>query len=769
MTEDHENAPESAADFHNLLDRADRYIKPWNDRADRIDQIYSQSRKLAGLDNDFSLFWSNIQVMLPAIYARQPIPVVSTKFMGRDRVYAVASEFLERNVIVSFDRSEMNGVMLGLRDDLAIIGRGVAWVRYEDDGDECIKYEWLDRKDFLHDPARKWCDVQWVARRAWLTHEQMKDRFGREIANDVDYTTRSDSERSSTTPESPVDQCGVWEIWHKSQNRVVWVVEGYDKLLDSEAPHLKLEGFFPCPEPAYATRERNTLIPVPDYVYYQGQLEEVNSLTRRIAALGEALRLRGFYPAGGEIGDAIETAMGTLDDGKIMVPISSMAAFGTDGGIVWIPIDMVATTLTACVELRRQLMEDVYQIIGLSDIMRGQSHADETATAQQIKQQNGSYRVRDKQQMLVRIARDMARIGAEIMAEKFDRSTLEKASQMTLPTDRDVKRQVADLEKQAKAELQGMMEQAQEAIMQNGGQPPEGAEQQFQQAQQQALDMWARRIKDAGEQVTIDAVIGLLRDENLRPYALDIETDSTIYPDEAQEKAARGELLQVFFSTTQALTGLMASGANGAKLAGEMLKFALAPYRVGRVLDGAIDDFIQTAPQELAAQQGEGEDSQAAMAQLAEAEMQKARAQMAKVEADSMLKQAEMQTRMAQMQMEMQEKAARLQLENDKLALAAQKQEQEFAAKMADMDAKQNLMQAQTAEILARIGLDVRKQDLAEYQAAEETQARQVDQAMSIQGQTFNEGQAMVGNARADRSEDRADRQQAFGERKSNV
>jgi hypothetical protein len=46
---------------------------------------------------------------------------------------------------------------------------------------------------------------------------------------------------------------------------------------------LKLEGFFPCPPPLNATIAQGSTIPVPDYVLYQDQAEELDDLTGRIA------------------------------------------------------------------------------------------------------------------------------------------------------------------------------------------------------------------------------------------------------------------------------------------------------------------------------------------------------------------------------------------------------------------------------------------------------------------------------------------------------
>lgn len=753
--------PKKAQEWLDLICDADRYFKDYLDSCDNIDKLYSdlEQYRSGNRDRDFALFWSNIQVMGPSIYARPPQPVVTPKFKDRRPVYRTASELLERVATVAFDQADINEVLLQCRDDLTINGRGVAWVRDDDKGKVCIEH--LDRRDFLHEPARKWADVCWVARRGWLTYAEMEKRFGKEVAREVSYQTKDDDNKFG--PQDSSKKCGVWEIWHKGEDKVVWVTDGVEDVLEEGEPHLKLEGFFPCPQPAYATVQRRTLIPVADVIYYKGQLEQINLATARIHALSNALQLRGFYAGEGEIGPAIEAAMAAEDDGRILIPISSMAAFGSGGDpVTWMPIDMVAQTLTALVEFRRQIIDDVYQIIGLSDIMRGATEASETATAQQIKQQNGSYRVRDKQNELVRLARDLVRIACEIIAEKYSRKDMEEMAQMDLPKKADIDAQLRDVKQQIEG-LNAEIEQATQdpQIQQMKEQNPEAFEQGIQQAQAQ-LQQLGEQAKKLSDTVTIEKVLDFLRDERLRPFVLDIETDSTIYPDEMAEKSSRSELLGVVMGVLPAVSQLAALGPQAVSLAGGLLKFSLAPYRVGRELDGLVDDFVDSAPQmaeAMQAQQG-GDD----MAGLAEAEMEKAKAQMAKVEADSALKQAELQQRMAQMQVDMQEKQAKMQLEHGKLELAASKQEQEFAAKMAEMDAKQNLMQAQTAEILAKIGLDVRKQDLEEYRTSQDVQARQVDQEINAEKTAVDTSLRIKDS---ERSAEMGERQQTLAERQA--
>ncbi len=50
-------------------------------------------------------------------------------------------------------------------------------------------------------------------------------------------------------------------------------------------------------------------------------------------------------------------------------------------------------------------------------------------------------RVRDRQDEMVRVARDLTRITCEIMSENFQKDTLLEMSQMDIPTDADIKQQ----------------------------------------------------------------------------------------------------------------------------------------------------------------------------------------------------------------------------------------------------------------------------------------------------------------------------------------
>lgn len=689
---------------------AEKAFKTYQDKCDAIDKQYADLQRLASVDRsrEFQLFWANIQVLAPSIYSRPPVPVVVPKFKDRRPLYRVSSECLERATNVAFDLTDINSTMMLVRDDLAVDGRGVLWVRYETKAEaksarygdtERICVEHVHRRDFVHDLARSWAEVGWVARRCWMTEAELKARF-RPTSGDAYLNASMGVDTRSVRNEASTHElkAQVWEIWSKTENKVVWVAEGVDITLDEDTPHLTLEGFFPCPKPAYATTQRGSLVPVPDMLFYKDQLEEINQLTARIHALSDSLRVKGFYPAAGEIGDAVETALNNIDDRKIMVPIANWAAFGGSGDqIVWLPIEVIASTIAGLVELRKAVIDDVYQIMGLSDIMRGSTEKDETATAQQLKSQYGSVRIRDKQAELVRIARDVVRIAAEIMAENFEAETLLEMSQMDIPTDRDIAAQVKQIEQQAQ-QITAQIQQAQSdpRLLQQAQENPEQAQQMLQQAQAQ-IQQGGQQIAKLQEQPTVEKVMKFLRNQRIRPFVLDIETDSTIQPDEQAEKQSRAEFMQALGGMMAQFGPVAAQEPSLMPFVGELIKFGMAPYRVGRELEGVLEEAVENMMQRS---QQPKPDPEAQKLQAEQAmEQQRMQAEERRVAAELQLKEREMQFK--------------AQVEQAKLQAEAQGREQEQQGKLAELGAKMQADAQKHQQEMAKGQLEIRKLELS--------------------------------------------------------
>lgn len=700
--------PRDAKPWRKQIEMAEKAFDRYHKICDKIAKDYADSAALAGdfTERRFQMLFANLEVVKPSIYSRPPQPVVVPRFKDRKPVPRKASEILERAVISSFDTEHVHETFLRVRDDLALFGRGVCWQRYatyqkRGETKECVKYDWIYRKDFLHEPARSRTEVGWKARGTWLTKEQGEKRFG-DAWKEITYIDSSD-----TAEEYKVEQkARVWEIWSKTENLVVWIHPNATDVLDIAEPHLDLDGFFPCAE-VFGICEPGTLIPCPDPLFYADQLSEIDELTARISALSESLKLVGFYAAGSEdLGTAIETALKVSqnDNRRIAVPLAGMSQFGGEklkDAIVWLPVAEVANTVRELVALRKQLIDDVYQISGISDIMRGDTAASETLGAQQLKSQYGSIRIKDRQSEMVRLCDAVLNIAGEIMAENFSPQTILEMSQTELPAQAEV---IQEHQQQMMQEIQAAVAQVQQA-MATGQPPPDPA--QIEQAKQAIIQ---KHQKEIAEVVTVEKVFGLLQAQRMRPFVLQIATDSTIQPDENAEKAARSEFATAFAQMSGALGPLMqAAPKEAAPLSGAMLKFVLAPFRAGREMEQTIEEFVEQMTER--AQQPPPPNPEAEAMQI-EAETKKADLEDRKAERAAKLEQA----------------AKAKEAETIKAAQEAQRQAEEAERKRQDEAVKRQQAMEDRA---FRMQDEDRKNAEAQRKAEHDARMRQIDLMMA--------------------------------------
>ncbi|MBY5743517.1 hypothetical protein HFO28_07910 [Rhizobium leguminosarum] len=599
------------AHWQQELERGQRYFKSWIDRCTKIEKIYLQQADQANAaKRRFPMLWANISVLQPAVYARVPQPVVERRFKDSQPVARMASELVERNLAFTADDADLDSLMRAVRDDFLLCARGTVWLRYEadfepldigvepsnapapdmlggamgdDDGptpeqitDERVCLDYVHWSDFLHSPARRWKDVTWVARRVPMTDEEFDKRFPEGRASLAANGAGSNHGTNQTERAQNEGKTYVWEIWCKSENYTVWIAEGSPMALEVSEPPLKLTRFFPCPRPAFGTLSTSSLIPVPDYVYYQQQCDEIDMLTKRVNKLTDQLRLKIFYPSGdGSVSPAIEKAMRPEND-TVMVPIPEWAAFTDKGGsnaIVTLPIDEVQKVIVACIEVRKQLVEDVYQITGISDIVRGDTQASETATAQRIKSQWGSIRIRDRQAELARFARDIVNLAGEIICDQFQPETLMLVSGIQLPTAAQKQQVQMQMQQQQMAQQQAAMRAQQMGQPAPPPQPPQ----------------LPPEMQKMMEQPTIDEVVQLLRNDSVRGFRIDIETDSTIEPDEDAEKQRRMEFVQMVGGFMQQAGAIAQQTPMLVPVMVETLLFAARGFRAGRQLENTLE------------------------------------------------------------------------------------------------------------------------------------------------------------------------------------
>jgi hypothetical protein len=420
------------------------------------------------------------------------------------------------------------------------------------------------------------------------------------------------------------------------------------------------------------------------------------------------------------LGDAVQAAIQTKTPGRVLVPISNWAAFGgSKEVIIWLPIDMIASTITTLVELRKQVIDDIYQIMGLADIMRGASDPSETLGAQQIKTQYGSTRIRDKQQEIVRLARDLVEIATEIITDKFDPVTMIQMSQTQLPTTKMVGEQIAQIAQQVQAAQQSLQAASQNPqLMQQAQQNPQAAQgvmQQVQQMQQQA----AAQVQALQTQPTIEMVLKFLKNNRAKSFVLDIETDSTIIPNEQAEKQQRTEFVGVLSQLMPQLSQMIAMDPKTAEFCGEILKFAVAPFRAGRSLDGAIDQLVDQM--KAKGDQPKGDDPTTAQNKTAvQIEQMKISYQKQRDDADRQIKQQQINT-------QAQTQAQKVQGDTAIAAAEVQGRQQEHAAKIQEINVKAMAAQQESQQDMREHQVDTAL-EIAKHQAAQQQNAVKADQ-----------------------------------------
>lgn len=615
----------------------------WLARARKINKRYK--KEFSDRDDakrGFALLWSNTETIRPAVYARVPQPVVTRRFKDADAVGREASEILERALSYSVDQQDIDETFKNCTLDFVLIAKGQAWERYvpsygdeivpkipviqvsndagchyeDEDGNEYdeadgaegeytvqgepyrpVVYEesvtdYVNFEDFGHGVGRSWQEVPYVWRRVYMTRAELKDRFGDELGDRVplDWGPR-DKAGKSQEDETLTKKAAVYEIWDKATRKAIWISKSFNEApLDERDDPLGLEDFFPCPRPLLGTRANDSLQPVADYVFYQDQAEEIDELTARIAQLQKALKVKGFYAASEKVN--LDTLF--KSDNNIMIPVPDWQGLKDDGGlrgkIEWFPIDQVMSALKACIDLRAQLLNDVYQITGIADIMRGSSDPGVTATAERIKGQWGPLRIRERQKEMARFCRDIVRIKGEVIAEKFSIDTLKLMSSVKLLTAAEKQQIEAEINQAQQVAQQQAQLAAQQA--QASGQPP---------AQPPPPPEVPAEVQELLRKPTWEDVKALLEDNARRQFRIDIETDSTIEMDEAEEKAEVVEFIGAVSSLVQQWGPAVQARPELAPVAAELIKTGVRKFRVGRsvedVIDNALDEMAKAPPQ----------------------------------------------------------------------------------------------------------------------------------------------------------------------------
>ena len=447
----------------NTIGAYDTEFKKWEARSNKIVKRYRDDNRISSTNDSvrFNILWSNIQALTPAVYSKLPTADVRRRFGDNDQVGRVASQLLERAIDFEIEHyPDFRSMMTNVVRDRFLGGRGTAWVRYEphikqqsvpDDGlqitedaddeevpeeieYECAPSDYVHWKDFGHSIARTWEEVTCVWRWVYMTKESLAERFGEKEAKKIPLDCGAKTLNSYNQTSKEYNRAKICELWDKESGKVYWFSKNSRNIIDERDDPLGLEGFFPCSIPLYSTLTSDSLIPIPDYVLYQDQATELDIIADRIDGLIKALRVRGVY-------DASQPALQRLlteGDNNTLIPVDKWMAFsekgGLQGSIQLLPLEVIAQTLINLYAAHKNVTDQIYEITGISDIIRGQTSASETATAQQIKGQYAGLRLRSLQEEVALFASSIIKLKAQIMCKHFQPETIlnyAAASQMS--------------------------------------------------------------------------------------------------------------------------------------------------------------------------------------------------------------------------------------------------------------------------------------------------------------------------------------------------
>ncbi|MCK5711834.1 MAG: hypothetical protein KAI25_03875 [Hyphomicrobiaceae bacterium] len=600
-----------------------------------------------------NLFYTNVKTKQDMLFGSTPkIDVAREHHDPDDDVARIASlmfqRMLEADIYPSGD--DLSTTLKACLQDRLLPGMGMARVRYEYkttpkqqtnpdtlqvetvqalsyEGSPCDYVHW---QDVLWGWGRTWTEIPWLAYRSWLTKDEATARFGEDKAKNLQYENQlptgdeNKDETYETENKNNVQKAEIWEFWSKSEQKVFWYNDGCDVILDKKDDPLELDGFFPSPMPMMANLTTTLFVPRADFIMAQDLYNEIDELQSRITTITRAVKVVGVYDKGS--GDSVGRMLkeGVEND---LIPVDNWAMFAEKGGLAgtvqWFPVQEVVNTLQTLRQVLSEQIELLYQVTGMSDILRGANTDQYTSDGtNQLKAKFGSIRIQALQDEFARFAADLEALKAEVISKHFSpESIIRQSSAEFLPApDRD----------------------------------------------------------------KIGAAVRLMQDPSFK-WRVDIKPESIAMVDYAQLKSERSEFLTSMATYLQSAGAMVQSVPGSLPVLLEMLKWGMAGFKGSNYLEGIMDQAIDMAKTMPPPGQDDGKaQADAAKGQL---ELEKMRMQhqnamqlnQAKTQGQLSILSAKLQTELQKMATDMQNDIAK---DNQASVADLQKIQEEFMADM---------------------------------------------------------------------------------------
>lgn len=341
------------------------------------------------------------------------------------------------------------------RDNVILDEAGMPTATLGDDGkpateqytaDQECETVYVPRRDFLYADARVWGEVEWVAFRSWLTREEVAQRFGATEATNLEYEARQETEGGTSDKRKdmhkPAMTVGVWEVWHKGENRRVWLTPSVKtgtpmKFLDAKDGGYDLEGFFPCPAPLFRNLTNDRLMPMPDFEVLKPLYRRLHGIQDRIARIERAMRpvavVSSRYAA-------LAKQFSSGDDGPEVVTRSDAPDESAldDRGMEWIDLKTLGDALESAMRSRAETISLIERLSGTAEILRSDMQPrPQTATEATLKAKASLVGVGSMAKELARFVEDLLQIKLTVIVQEYSHNKLLRMANAMVLSDDD--------------------------------------------------------------------------------------------------------------------------------------------------------------------------------------------------------------------------------------------------------------------------------------------------------------------------------------------
>lgn len=560
--------------------------KSYRDKGKMLWEKYSSAT--SGESKDIiNIFNPNTDILLGALYNTTPKPDIRRRFAKKsetndrkDALYRNMASAAGYAIQYNFDIQNISDEFRSVFLDGLVTGRGVGELVYDYevvqeqvlDGlgnpivitkpvDQVYKTVHVEYQDFTQEICKKQKDVTWQARMHLFTKKEMMEEFNlsSEQVEDISYTYSINSNDSKESSKSS-KYAQVWEVWDKKSKKRIYVCSSFkdgEEPLKEEDDPLKLDKFFPFDIFKTIDNGKNN-IPTAEYCLYEDLNKHLQKINRRTMNLtNKSIK---HVTVANSAQEELQTQIKKATDGDV-VGVNQSPTLGAAQQVGALPIQEAIAVKNELKQDSVDIIDKIWEITGVSDIMRGGSNPLETATAQKQKGVFGTLRIQERQK---RVQEFIKASFAKMSEAVCEFSTIEELKSITC---------LDLLTSQEKAQLAFGIKTGQVEITED--------------------------IKSSLIEPTWEEVKDGLTNDRMRGYTISVESTATVFDDVEAERKQIADLSQSTISLLNQSSQLIAASPSIIDLMEQFTIANLSTYKTGRNYTDNVKELFAKVKSEL--------------------------------------------------------------------------------------------------------------------------------------------------------------------------